>query len=151
MYCINFYSGSPEDVDAVSVFISGRSQFQMSISDHEFENININKEDYVRQRIIAAVHQRVQSQASKARLFKALMKCYNTKFFCVLYPFSSEPSRRPITLQAPLYYLTSKNIGETKWMSSCATPQLRNLPLLLQIWTMSRPYHMRRRTLVRAT
>jgi hypothetical protein len=82
MYCINFYSGSREDVDAVSVFISGRSQFQMSISDHEFENININKEDYVRQRIIAAVHQRVQSQASKARLLKSMMICYN-KYNCV--------------------------------------------------------------------
>ena len=74
---MNFYSGSREDSDAVSVSISGRSEFHISISDHEFENINITKEVHVRQRIIAAVHQRVQSQASKAHLYKSADDVFN--------------------------------------------------------------------------
>ena len=56
--------------------------FKTVISDHEYENINTNKEDYIRQRIIAAVHRRVQSQASKARLLKSMMICYN-KYNCL--------------------------------------------------------------------
>lgn len=64
-YCINFYSGSRDDGDAVSVLISGRSQLQISIPDHEFEKSNVSKEEYARKKIVGAVQQ-LQTQASKA-------------------------------------------------------------------------------------
>lgn len=72
-YCVNFYSGSVDDDEAVSVVVSGRSQLQISIPDHEFANSSIPKEEYALQKIIATVKQRVQSQQSEARFLKSRM------------------------------------------------------------------------------
>ena len=69
MYCVNFYSGSVDDGEAVSVVVSGRSQLQISIPDHEFANSSIPKEEYALQKIIATVKQRLQSEQSKASDF----------------------------------------------------------------------------------
>ena len=67
MYCVNFYSGSVDDGEAVSVVVSGRSQLQISIPDHEFANSSsIPKEEYAQKKIIATVKQRLQSEQSKA-------------------------------------------------------------------------------------
>ena len=73
MFCVNLYSGSVDDDEAVSVKILGRSQLQINIPDHEFTNSNMTQEEFAIQKIIEVLKQRVESEASKARFLNSRM------------------------------------------------------------------------------